>query len=103
MTNTNTKTDPKATYGIVTNLILAADRIRTAARPIDRRLAKAEILGLSTAAYYLAWGMTPFAIEIAALDAVDANGPMPGQTSDNTARKEWFAKAEDHIIEALGL
>ena len=70
-------------------------------RPVDRKTLTARMDGLCDAAHALDLGATPFALNLAACDAVSTHGTMPPATAMNTARTLWLAAVTDDITAAL--
>ena len=67
---------------------------------IDSRLARQALLGNAEVLSELGWGQTPFAVEIAAIDAVRDN-PYPPASPNNEARKAWTEAVVITIAESL--
>lgn len=91
------------TQAIISILVRSANEFRSAAPGKATQLAKARLLGNAEILSALGWGMTPFAIEMAAFQAIDAIGTMPAATADNAPHKAWFAQVEANIAAALGI
>ena len=87
---------------IILYLLKHANDFVHAKRPVDRREAKALLLGNAEILYALGWAMTPFAIEIAAIDAV-RDDPFPAASPNNAARKAWSDEKFAVVAATLGI
>lgn len=88
---------------ILVRLAHTANDLWSADRPKDRTVAGARLLGHADIVCAIGWTMTPAAVEIAAADMIRKLGTLPPSTSDNAARKVWFAEAVAFLADAFGL
>lgn len=77
-------------------------KVDAAPRPVDRKQALAHFQGMCDATHAFGFGMTPHAVWMVVADAVQAAGPYPGMTADNTPRKRWTAQTTRAIVAGLG-
>lgn len=77
-------------YAFAVAVVAAYFRLEEATRPIDKKVAKAELAGMFKAANRLGLGMTETHIEITFLDHLRHMTDRPHYNAvNNSARKEW--------------